>query len=505
MIAETVGALSSNSEGGDMVHLDRMLPIRKIDPYTVALTSYYGKTFVSVNQKKTNNSLRWIINNINKASMSEDSLIKEIAPAMVFDNNFKAPYIYSALSTSFKGFKIDDLNFNFDRSDRTNIVSKELLDLLEINGSIVAGKTDKNEPIIIDNNSLFFKYSKQLLIPLGDIYDVLHLTKLDSPIDYSEIRIFSKTIPIGIVLSYFIGFRKLIKLLNAKYRIVEGRKNKQLDKNEYVISFRDISYVFSRDDGYNSLILAGFLEYEKTIKQYESNMFDRKDIYLNILGNKGLSSLYIRELNSTNQLFVDAITKDILIAMNEPVTFMGLLIRATELLMTYYHPDSQDMDHMRIKGYERIAGSIYKELTTAVRQFRNKNISGKSKVDISPYQIWQSIMKDPSIKLVEDINPIQNLKESEIVTYVGEGGRSKESMNKSSRAYHENDLGIVSEATVDSSDVGINTYLSADPNFLNMRGISKKDKNVNPTNIISTSALLAPGSSHDDAKRVELN
>lgn len=482
------------------------VPIRKIDPNTIALTSYYGKTFVTRNQLRVNSTLASIIKTINLGITTDHPFIKNVAPAKVFDNNFKAPYIYSAISDNFKSFSIEDnYNFIFDYTERYVLFTKDIIDQLETNGKIVCGFTKNMNPIVVDTNNEFFIYEKNLFTPIGDILNILKMDTIKTPVDFSDIRIFSKTIPVGVILGYFIGFKNLLTLLKAKYRIVDGRKNKELQHDEYAITFKNKSFIFSRKDGYNSLILAGFTHFENIIKKHDYEIFNRKDIYLNLLESRGLTSIYIREIINTDKMFVDPITKNILEEMNEPVTFKGLLIRATELLLKYYHPDSQDMAYMRIRGYERIAGSIYKELSATVRQFTNKNISGKSKLDISPYQIWQSITKDPAIKLIEDINPIQNLKESETVTYVGEGGRTKESMNKASRAYHINDMGVVSEATVDSSDVGINAYLSANPNFKDLRGLMKENKQYNPSNIVSTSALLSPGMTHDDGKRVELN
>lgn len=485
-------------------------PLRKINPYTVALTSYYGKTFVALSQKKANSSLEWIIKQVNKASMEDEAFITKVAPAMVFDNNFVAPYIYNAIANNFKSFTAGNVSLIFDHTERVKLFvdpidgSKGTSALDQLTAiekkydGIVAGHNNKNELVVIGNDDIFYLISKDVKIPLGNIFQVLQLTQASAPVDFTEVRVFSKTVPVGIILGYNIGFRNLLKLLGVKYRIVEGRKNKGLLDSEYAITFADESYVFPRNDKVSSMILGGFLEYEKQLKHFSTDEFDGKDVYLNLLNSKGLTSIYIREMDLTDQLFVDPITKSILEDMGEPTTFRGLLIRATEMLQTYHHPDSQDMSVMRVRGYERIPGVIYKELASSIRQYRNKNISGKSKVDISPYQVWQTIMRDPAIKLIEDINPIQNLKESEVVTYVGEGGRSKEAMNRASRAFHVNDLGVVSEATVDSTDVGINAYLSANPNFKNMRGISKTDKSFNPANMVSTSTLLAPGSSHDD-------
>jgi len=405
------------------------------------------------------------------------------------------------MANHFKSIKAGKFNLNFDHTDRAIFTKDGDLSKLESNGKIVVGVSDTTDPIVVDKDNNFHLYVKDQFIPLGNIFDLLQVNENESPVDYSELRVFSKTIPVGIVLSYFIGFKNLLKLLNVKYKTSEGRIG-LLDKHEYAIRFKDQNFIFSRKDRLSSMILGGFSEYEKQIKQYEVNEFNNKDVYLNLLASKGLTSIYIRELELTDQLFVDSITKNILEEMNEPTTFRGLLIRSTELLQTYHHPSTQDMAVMRVRGYERIAGTIYKELSAAIRQYRNKNIAGKSKIDISPYQIWSTIMKDPAVKLIEDINPIQNLKESEVVTYAGEGGRGKDSMTKESRAFHVNDMGIVSEATVDSADVGINAYLSANPNFKDLRGLITDKKTFNASNLISTSALLAPGSDKDDPKRV---
>lgn len=476
-----------------------MLPIRKIKPKIVALTSYYGKTFVKVSEKKADSSIDWIIKQINKASLTEQSPIKNIAPGMVFDNNFKAPYIYSALSSQYKMFSVGQYHFNFDYTDRTALFDDATVSAVETQGRVIAGFTDRHEPIVVDENNEFYIYdSKQQWTPIGDIYTILQLDPQDAPVDFTEVRIYSKSIPVIVVLSYFMGFHNALKLIKAQYRVVEGRLFKELKRDEFAIRFKDVSYIFNRKDRVTSMIVAGLLQFEKEVKRYEVSVFDKKDIYFNLLQTKEIGSVYMRELELTNQLFVDAITESILRDMGEPVTFLGLLIRATEMLQTYHHPDSQDMSAMRIRGYERIPGAIYGQIAASIRQFRNRNIAGRSKVDISPYQVFQTIMKDPSIKLPEDINPIQNLKEQEVVTYVGEGGRSKDSINKASRAYHPKDIGIVSEATVDSSDVGVNAYLSANPKFSNLRGLPDFNGPISATNLLSTTALLSPSSDKDD-------
>jgi hypothetical protein len=92
------------------------------------------------------------------------------------------------------------------------------------------------------------------------------------------------------------------------------------------------------------------------------------------------------------------------------------------------------------------------------------------------------------------------LKENEAVTYSGTGGRGSRSMVKSTRIYHKNDMGVISESTVDSSDVAINVFTSANPVFNSLRGTADtfEMEKHGPASLLSTSALVSPGSTKDD-------
>jgi hypothetical protein len=483
-----------------MVRLTGMLPIRKIDPTTVALSTYFGKNFVTRGRRKSDSYADWVISKVEAAGLGDDPYITKVSPGMVFDPSFKAPYIYGALASRFKTVTAGRYILMFNHRERLSLVSPEIASMVETEGRIIVGTSNKGNAIVIDPSGEFWLFdptSQAQWVSLGDIFGILDLPAERAPVDFTEVRIFSKTVPVGLVMGYLIGWHALLKMMGVKYRIVEGRRQRQMTKDEYVIAFKDQSYIFDRRDVKSSLIIAGLTAYERQLRQYDVADFDHRDVYLNLLASKGLGSLYIRELELSDQMFVDAISRSILTEMHEPVTFRGLLMRATEMLIDYHHPDPQDMSQMRIRGYERISGFAYKELVTSIRSFRNRNISGRSKIEMGPYQVYSNIMRDPTIKSPEEINPIQSLKETEVVTYVGEGGRGKESMNKASRAYHPNDRGVISEGTVDSGDVGVNIYLSANPNFRNLRGQTYNTPDTNSANLLTTSSNLGVGSNGD--------
>lgn len=232
--------------------------------------------------------------------------------------------------------------------------------------------------------------------------------------------------------------------------------------------------------------------------------FESPVTYAMILENRGIGSRYVRELDMLVELFIDPITLSILKDRNEPVTFLGLLLRSNQLLLDDYHKRAQDLSEMRIKGCERIPGMVYTQLVKSVRDFKSRNLRGKSKIEMSPYAVWSEINDDSAKQLVQEINPIETIKQYESVTYVGVGGRSKESMSRSTRVFDETDLGTISEATVDSGDTGVNFSTSASPLLTSVRGLTEPlDYNKHgPANWMSTSAMLSVGANHDDGKRV---
>lgn len=475
------------------------VPIRKIGATRVGLTSYTGKTFVDRSTKKANSSLAYVLSKLSKATIQPDEYLRDVSPGDVFDSYFKAPYVYLGLSEQFQSFKAGDLTIDLNPKGFRKTLDPQILKKVEKNGAVIAGYAKGQKLVVIDKNSFFHLLDKTGEQAIGDIYDVLRLDRSLAPVDFAEVKVFSKGVAVGLFLARNIGFRKLVKMLGAKYRTVEGRKQKNLDSYEYVVQFKDIAYIFDRREAVNSLILAGFQEHEKELKLFDAALFDEPEVYSRLLEAKGLSVVYFREMESLEDMFIDPITERILKEMNEPTTFNELIIRSCELLTTYDYPASQDMDYQRVRGYDRFAGFLYKEIANAIRAQKSRNSTGRGKVEMSPFQVWSTITRDASVKHAEDINPIQSLKiTQEAVTYVGEGGRSKESMNRESRAYVVSNRGVLSGDSVDSSDVGINAFLSADPEIASLDGLKKKGAEVDSANLMSTSMLLAPFSTMDD-------
>lgn len=501
------------------------LPIRKVAHDKVALTSYYGKVFVTKTNKKVYDYGNWLRNQITLRALDPlDTVVTDLQPGNAFDNSFVCPKLYSTIGMGIRSFRISPKGYPrtigertyqliFDPKERLAQISQNVINIIEHEGKeeghVVVGYVipDEGEKIkfyiVMDKNNMLYFTNNGNLIPLGTMESLLELDISKAPKDFAELRVLGKNIPIGIILAHEFGLEKLIKALKISYRRVTSGARANLQPHEYALAFEDETLIFSREDELATLILAGFIDYRDAIRNYSVYTFDKKDVYLNILESKKITIRFLREIELMYQMFIDPITKEILEEMKEPTTFRGLLLRSVEMLRTDYHPDEMDPAFMRKKGYERFAGAVYSEVVKSVRLHKGRIEKSRHPIELNPHSVWMNISQDPSKILVSDINPVENLKQMESVTFGGTGGRSSRSMVKGTRSYHKNDMGTISESTVDSGDVGINVYTSADPQFTSLRGLTKRyDEKTGATALFSTSALLSPGSDQDDPKRV---
>jgi hypothetical protein len=498
--------------------LNGVLPVRKTGDDTVSITSYYGKLMVDRSSKKVDDLGYWLRARMTvKALDKDDYSLFDVRQNNVFNAQFRAPKLYSDIAKGFSSFSVTSqvpingrervkFHFIFDAAKREQFFDKDVLLNLEMKGGVICGSDEHHtQYVVMDHENELHLVGSNSDTPLPSFFELIGLDLLKAPVDFVEMKVMGLKVPMALILGYYLGLEKLLAALRAHHRIVPTGRRLLLAPTEYVLRFEDMSLVLDRRDRFATLILAGFGSLEKNLRHYSLYDFSRKGVYLNLVESLGGTARQIREMELMQQLFVDPITKELLIEMHEPVNFVMLLLRASELLLDNTHPAELDPAYMRIKGYERFAGAAYGQMVRAIRAHSGKPGRAKQAIDLHPYAVWSDISEDPSKNQAVVTNPIQELKEMEAVTYAGHGGRNSRTMVKHTRAYHENDMGTISEATVDSGDVGINIFTSADPQFQSLRGISKRwqgKEKIGVTSLVSTSFLNGVGVDRDDAKRV---
>lgn len=491
-----------------------LIPIRKVSHSRVALTSYYSKLFVDRSMRSVFNYDGWIGKQIvAKGQDQNDSSVSNVKIADVANYALDMPTIYTVIGSRVMAFEADG-QYWFDYANRERSRLFDMVKVKEIEafyqGWVVCGRRGKKY-VAVDRNNMFYLLDyAEGVEELGHIEDILGLQRDKAPVNMAEVSIFGKTMPIGMALAYLLGLEKLLELTKARYRVVPLGTRLQMSDDEYAIKFLDETLVLDKSDAKSSLIFSGFLHYHKQVRNFSRHSYNTKDVYFSILEANGVGLRYLRELDLMNAMWVDPITKGVLEWMKEPTEFIPLLIRACELLVTRYVPTKIEnaeglIDGMeRAKGYERIPGTIYAELVRSIRVYNSRSASNNSQVTMKPHEVWTNIVQDPASALVDDINPIQNLKQKEIITYGGRGGRSGRSMTAEARLYKESDIGFISESTVDSGDVAVITYMSPNANITSVRGTVRQfDKAKDgASSLVSTSALISPFADRDDPKRV---
>lgn len=476
------------------------LPIRKVAPDEVALTSYYSKMFVNRTPRKQYNYSAWLVNTIIAASLSdaEDNTISSVMLNDVSDTTKVVPRAYSAVAIRISSFVGNGNTFYFD----VNKIESNLGVAWNGKMPIPVGKNKAGALLYMDDSNNITVGAKGE--SLGRFSEVIGLNVTHRPVDFAETKIFSKTIPVGIILAYQLGLGTLIKTLKCKVKKLGRREAYRMQPDEWALYFSSHKLIFSENDKVATLILKGFSRVDKLTRKHELYDYDTQLSYNAVFDNLKVPVRYLKEIPLMFDMWVDPITRDILLEMGEPTDLVLLFLKACEMLLDDAHPQSTDVAFMRDKGYERHAGLMYGEIVRAVRTYHNKPLSATNKLEINPEVVWYAITKDPAHMILKEANPIHELKEQESVIYGGSGGRSTVSMTAKDRTFHKNSLGSTSEATVDNGDTGAVIYTTFNPSYKNVRGMTERidiTGELETSKLVSTSMLLAPAAENEDAKR----
>ena len=320
--------------------------------------------------------------------------------------------------------------------------------------------------------------------------------------EWTELKILDKNFPIVFILGFEYGLQRVLDHIKLDYEFLPSGKRISRTPTTLVVPFADGNLVFDRYPLVKSFVISGLLKFNT--KPYTRESFNTPDIYYTLLHDSGISLNYLKGISDFFKLFIDPITRDVLLRMGEPIEVGRLLIRATEMLTTEEAVPAASMSNHRLRGYERFATTLYNEMARSYATYSRQRGNRKS-YSINPESVFLRLIQDQTLHIVEEINPVENVKDKHAATYTGGGGRTAQSFVIADRQYPKDGVGILSEATPDSGKVAINTYITADPIIANVRGMYDLEKvdpsKLEPAQLLSVSSLLMPGATNDDGKR----
>jgi len=324
------------------------LPIRKISPTRVALTSNYSKLFIFRTERKAFNEYNYIVDYIKSDYLSEAKVVKKIYPGNVFDNTIKLPTLVASLAQNFRIIELNDYTFILNHKDKMKYIDEKVSKQLEAKGLYFLGYHNATKEIIaIDENENIINFTRNEVI--GDIADILDIPRNKIPKSFSTIKVLGSDIPLGVTLSYYLGLDGLISLTKTPFEVIESHKQYKENKDEVVLRFSDYKLIL-KPSKENRLLFNGFYFFKDFIKNEPLSNFNDKEIYLNLLLDRGFDLIHLKELDLLRTIFLDPITVNVLEEMNEPTEFIPLLLRANEMLKTIHILILMIQDTLELEG-----------------------------------------------------------------------------------------------------------------------------------------------------------
>lgn len=471
-------------------------PIRKINERRVVLTSYYDKKVnITRSEMVVDDYGSWLIRQI-ALRASEKKLT--VSNANLIDRSVKCPRYVTMLNRKYKTIKVNDepngLEFNFD----TASLLKDNPDWKKLNteDTWVVGKF-RGKPMTINNFGICTVVGGTTL---GSLEELLGISMKRSPIEHAVINIGGYLFPAGVVLCYYFGIDKLLKVLKSEYRTIPAGQRYKLEGDEFSLVFNDEQLIFSKRDGLTSLVFGGMAKLSG-MANFSRGDLNGRGVWVPLMADPKVRPQHFKEMKNMFDLFIDPITKQRLAGMGYSVSFHYLLIDGLKMLLNDYTRHEVELEEQLVVGYERFVSHIYSELCKSNRQFKNKTETGTQTFDLNPEAVITNIITDSSAALVKEMTPFHEVKSQEDITFGGFKGRDEQTMLKRTRSQLQSYRGVISEANKDNGKVGFVGYMTGDPRIADFRGAIDTKERSEGSQLFSAIGNLKYGSTLDDPKR----
>jgi hypothetical protein len=484
------------------------VPICKISPTQVNLSSYYNKIRIERIQSKRFSYEHETVKLIN--GLKAQGLLSAVVGSAPMPTT-KVANDYTAVGRNFTEVSFGSYLLQFG-GDHAPFTDKDPKADERIALSLSYGAYVGTGP----HGSLLFWNTANRIVQIKDkqvekTWSSFHHMLIDligdearparTPVEWTQANIINQTIPLVYILAYRLGLKRVLEMINLDYRFYTNRGDIQMNIDDIAVPMADGTLVFNRYPLSRSLIAGGLLWTD--LKSFQFQDLSIPDTYIRVFQQKKMSPGVLKGLSGFFDFFVDPITETVLEKMHEPITFPELLLRANVMLTDYHAVESSSVSIHRFRLYERFNGIVYNEIFRALSNHRG-NPSTKKSFSINPEAVFQKIVQDATISPNEVINPVHEVKQRANFTFTGGSGRTGRSFVIKDLIYPKDGLGVISENVPDSGKVGITSYLSSSPNIDDIHGIPKPYKpgdTLEPPQILSIGSMVMPGGTTDDGKR----
>lgn len=493
------------------------LPITKIGPNSVQVSSNYGKTFIS----RYGIKLSTKVERIKKVLMNTNSKVVEV---LAGDNNLlNSTYLtsleYDEFAANFMYIKNKDVEIHFNQLHIDDILASKGIVRPEDPYILPIGVRGK-DIIYLDTRTNKIQGSDDDFISLitniieqdALIVDELEKFKIGKRYIYTRASILNNDIPVGLLVSYLVGLGNMLERANIKHYFTDKRVTMDMagKDRENMVQFADGYLYYDAFPLTNSFLLNCFNDIDTKLYNYAD--FNEKEVYLEIFNNLFGTRNISKGLDNFSECFVDPITLEVLDHLNYPTNFPDILIYATRLLEDNAYTNENHMSNYRIRSNEVINAYLYKLMADQYCVYKNSsNSSNPIKMTLPKDKLIKELQMSQLVEDCDVLNPPLYLERLSATSPKGPSGlNSEEAFTLDKRVYDYSMYGIFGMSNSIASNVGINKFLTYNPRIESTRGyVLPTDKaeigDLNVGNQLTTTEMCVPlGVNHDDPQRTSM-
>ncbi len=483
------------------------IPIMKTDEDTVQIVSNYNKIFVRRFGTTTGKSFVTADRIIKALNKYEGKGIKITrGDNSKISMKYDLPIDYIDLGSEFSTIELKDYIIYFNQDEirsKYNIDNNSPKNQTEDKRGIpfIYGKKDKKVFYYNSEEPMSTSICNYLTLD-PEFRDLFLSTKPATKYTYSKASILNTEIPVIVVMGYTCGLLKALTKSGIQYSISD-KKDKNTIGQDY-IKFKDgyINYTLNYD---SSLLMNGLKDCNT--EDYLLSDMNSKAMWLDFLDLFG-GRIKADGLDNFTDLMVDPITEEVLNQYKLPTDYIEILAYANRLLEDNKFIKHTSTAGRRYRSNEIIAGYVYKALSEAYGDFKNKSkrISKGSIMTMKQTEVIDKILLDPTASDLSILNPLLEIESANAVSYKGLSGmNSDRAYNLDKRTFDDSMVNVLALSTGFAGNVGITRQATIDMNIEGKRGYikettDKKDLSVTKT-LCMTEALTPFGTTRDDPFR----
>lgn len=496
---------------------DFPIPILKVSPKKVMLTTNYNKISVNRYDTKSLVDVGMLVKIIDKETDANGNN-KYAKPGSSIHSNasYMTTIEFDEFAKRWSYIKCKETNMEIHFN--MNECSKKYGFVTVNENEFCCGMINK-VPVVINIESGLTRESKTLtetiLENLPQEIRQAYLKQKPTKVHmYTEILIGIK-IPLGVACCAWEGLTEFLNKSRAEFKYVD----KGFNELGYIkIPFKDKTLAVKNTLA-NQLLFNGLYKLptkSHNVAEFDVPIMDQSSIYIDIFDQLFFTTYsQLTTFISRYKFFVDPITYEVCNHYNLPNDLVGMLIYASNILCDNEHVDETNASLYRIRSTEIIPAILHYNLAVAVSKYSNTSGSKArgNKLALNANCVVNDLMNVETVNPISALNPIIELHTREVISkkgYAGvnESGGGGKVFTLQKRSFDKSMISKMAMSTPNSGEVGVSRQLVVDPNVESIRGYTRvysPDDPKTDLQLSSFSELLTPGTvSRDDAIRTTM-